>query len=214
MKSLLCLTLCDPVHCSLPGSSIYGIFQARVLEWVAIAFSRRSSRPRDWTRVSCIVGRCFTVWATREAGKSHKYLLSVPFTGMWKMMWGRPLYPWTLAPCCRLVPKSSFRDGDLQAEFWGACLQDPLLQENDGSRIRQREKCCCLQDKGLSLSQREPQSWCDYSGLNLIRPMGSGFIPVSVSHWTKKGVWPCSAEASQLGQWVFHFNPVPSPSNL
>ena len=50
----------------LPGSSIHGIFQARILEWVAISFSRVSSRPRDWTEVSCIVGRCFTVWATRE----------------------------------------------------------------------------------------------------------------------------------------------------
>ena len=59
-----CLTLCDPMDCSLPGSSIHGIFQARILEWVAISFSRRSSRPRDWTRISCIVGRCFTIWAT------------------------------------------------------------------------------------------------------------------------------------------------------
>ena len=58
-----CLTLWDPVDCSLPGSSICGVFQARVLEWVAISFSRGSSRPRDWTWVSCIVGRCFTIWA-------------------------------------------------------------------------------------------------------------------------------------------------------
>ena len=64
-----CLTLCDPMDCSLPGSSIHGILQARILEWVAISFSRRSSRPRDWTRVSCIVGRHFTVWATREVLK-------------------------------------------------------------------------------------------------------------------------------------------------
>ena len=61
-----CPTLCDPMNCSLPGSSIHGILQARVLEWVAISFSRGSSRPRDRTWVSCIVGRCFTIWATRE----------------------------------------------------------------------------------------------------------------------------------------------------
>ena len=60
-----CLTLCDPMDCSLPGSSVYGIFQARILEWVFISFSR-SSWPRDWTRVSHIVGRRFTNWATRE----------------------------------------------------------------------------------------------------------------------------------------------------
>ena len=61
-----CLTLCDPMDCSLPGSSVHGIFQARVLEWVAISFSRRSSQPRDRTQVSCVVGRRFTIWATRE----------------------------------------------------------------------------------------------------------------------------------------------------
>ena len=52
---------------SLPGSSVHGIFQARILEWVAISFSRGSSQPRDWIWVSCIAVRCFTIWATREA---------------------------------------------------------------------------------------------------------------------------------------------------
>ena len=62
-----CLTLCDPMDCSLSGSSVHGIFQARLLEWIAISFSRGSSRPRNRTPVSRIAGRCFTVWATREA---------------------------------------------------------------------------------------------------------------------------------------------------
>ena len=62
----LCPTLWDPMDCNLPGSYIHGIFQSRTLEWVAISFSRGSSQPRDWTQVSCIVGRHFTVWATRE----------------------------------------------------------------------------------------------------------------------------------------------------
>ena len=61
-----CQTLCDPVDCSPPGSSVHGIFQVRVLEWVAISFSRGSSQPRDQTQVSRIVGRRFTIWATRE----------------------------------------------------------------------------------------------------------------------------------------------------
>ena len=69
-------TLCDPVDYSLPGSSfffffsdssVHGIFQARVLEWVAIAFSRRSSWPRDQIPVFCTVVRFFTNWATRKA---------------------------------------------------------------------------------------------------------------------------------------------------
>ena len=61
-----CLTLCNPMDSSLPGSSVHGIFQAIVLEWIAISFSRGSSQTRDWTRVSRIVDRHFTVWATRE----------------------------------------------------------------------------------------------------------------------------------------------------
>ena len=61
-----CLTLCDPVDCSLRGSSIHGIFQAIVLEWVAISVSRGSSRPRDRTQVSCIADRRFSLWAIRE----------------------------------------------------------------------------------------------------------------------------------------------------
>ena len=70
-----CPTLCDPMDCSRSGSSVHGIFQARVLEWVAISFSTGSSQPRDQTWVSCIAGRHFTVWATREA----LYILVVHF---------------------------------------------------------------------------------------------------------------------------------------
>ena len=63
----LCPNLCNPMDCSLPGSSVHGIFQARVLEWVAISFSRGSSRPRDRAWVFFIAGRCFTICAAREA---------------------------------------------------------------------------------------------------------------------------------------------------
>ena len=61
------LTLCDPMDYSLPGSSVHGIFQARVQERVAISFSRGSSQLRDQTQVSRIADRRFTIWATREA---------------------------------------------------------------------------------------------------------------------------------------------------
>ena len=67
VKSLSRVQLCDPVDCSLPGFSVHGILQARILEWVAISFSRGSSQPRDRTRVSCTAGRCFILWATRES---------------------------------------------------------------------------------------------------------------------------------------------------
>ena len=61
-----CLTVCDRMDYSLPGSSVHGILQARTLEWVAISFSRGSSQPRNQTQVSCIAGRFFTNWAIRE----------------------------------------------------------------------------------------------------------------------------------------------------
>ena len=58
--ALLCLALSDPTGCSLPGFSVHGIFQARILEWVAISFSKEESRPRDRTHVSCI--SCIDRW--------------------------------------------------------------------------------------------------------------------------------------------------------
>ena len=73
-----CSTLCDSVDCSLQCSPVHEIFQARVLEWVAISFSRGSSQPRDQTWVSRIVGRCFTIWATRE-------IISIPNYQVYQM---------------------------------------------------------------------------------------------------------------------------------
>ena len=66
-----CLTLCNPVDCSLPGASVPGILQGRILEWVAVSFSRGSSWPRDWTCISCISGRFFTSWANSQAHFIH-----------------------------------------------------------------------------------------------------------------------------------------------
>ena len=54
-----CPTLCDPMDCSPPGSSVHGILQARILEWVAMPSSRGSSWPRNWNWVSCITGRSY-----------------------------------------------------------------------------------------------------------------------------------------------------------
>ena len=58
-----CPTLCDPMDC------VHGIFQSKVLEWVAISFSRGYFQPKDWTQISSIVGRHFTIWATRRKQK-------------------------------------------------------------------------------------------------------------------------------------------------
>ena len=59
-----CPTLCNPMECSPPGSSVHGILQARILEGVVMPSSRGSSQPRDWTQVSCTADRFFTIWAT------------------------------------------------------------------------------------------------------------------------------------------------------
>ena len=75
-----CPTLWNPMDCSPPGSSVHEIFQARILEWVAMPFSRGSSQPRDRTLVSCIAGGFSTVWPTRESHYSW-YLLPVKAWG-------------------------------------------------------------------------------------------------------------------------------------
>ena len=72
-----CPTLCDPVDCSLPGSSVYGILQARIMEWIVISFCRGSSPPRDKTQVSCAVGRFFT---TGPSGKPHQHCYQLVIT--------------------------------------------------------------------------------------------------------------------------------------
>ena len=81
-----CPTLCNLMDCNPPGPSVTGIFQARILEWAAIPFSRRSSQLRDWTQVSYIAGRLFTIWATSEALSSKlpcKTMRLFPF-GIWR----------------------------------------------------------------------------------------------------------------------------------
>ena len=70
-----CQTLCDPLDCSPPGSSVHGVLQARILEWVAISFSRGYSRSRDVTCISCIGRRILYHRATWEAplGSMYQY---------------------------------------------------------------------------------------------------------------------------------------------
>ena len=82
-----CPDFCSPMDCSPQGSSAHGIFQARMLEQVAISYSRGSSQPRDWTyifSVSCIASRFFTIWATREA--QHIILALPSRTGVGKSL--------------------------------------------------------------------------------------------------------------------------------
>ena len=87
-----CPTLCHPMNCSPPGSSIHGILQARILKWVAISFSRGSSWPRDRTQVSRIAGRHFNLWATRAFNKIRmSFSSSPPSHGLYLQRFGLSL---------------------------------------------------------------------------------------------------------------------------
>ena len=91
----------------LPGSSILGVFQATILEWAAISFSRGSSQPRDQTQVSCIADRCFTAWATRDASICiFKYFSDCePLLSQSRFLWLWPIYhPFTRALLITLDP--------------------------------------------------------------------------------------------------------------
>ena len=88
-QSQSCLTLCYPMGCSLPGSSVHGIFQTRILGWVAIPFSKVSSQPQDQTWVSCV--SCIDKWilfTTEPAGKPwlRPQLLLLGNTTLWRPM--------------------------------------------------------------------------------------------------------------------------------
>ena len=76
-----CLTLCDLTYCSLPDSSFHGILWARILEWIAVPFSRGSSWPRDWAWISCIACGFFIIQATREVPKT---ILANQKTASWR----------------------------------------------------------------------------------------------------------------------------------
>ena len=83
-----CLTHCDPMDCSPPGSSVHENFQARILEWVAFPFSRGSSQPRDQIWVSPMAGGFFTVWAT---SKDVQSLGRKDIRWTWNTLWGQRL---------------------------------------------------------------------------------------------------------------------------
>ena len=126
-----CLTVCDPNDWVSPCSSGHGIVQTRTLEWIAISFSRRFSQPRNWREVSCIAGRPFTIWDTRDV-----VVRSIP-AALWKrplstssqlpapyLSPGSLLDPLPPAPSlyCRLALDSHFSQCHAPTLCWGGCL--------------------------------------------------------------------------------------------
>ena len=89
----LCLTLCNHMDCNLPDSSVHGILQARILEWVAISYFRGSSWPRDQTQISYTAGRFFTIWATSSVQfSSVSQSCPTPCNPMNRRMPGLPVH--------------------------------------------------------------------------------------------------------------------------
>ena len=106
-----CRTLCNPMDCCPPGSSVHGIIQPRVLEWIATSSSRGFSRPRDWTGISCVscIGmKILYHWATWKAIVSS--LLYGNFTRLKNIHWvNKATYEWMLKNqndlCCNEILK-------------------------------------------------------------------------------------------------------------
>ena len=95
-----CLTLCDPMDCSLPGSSVLGILQTRILGWVAIRSSRGTSQPWDWTHISCIAGVFFFFFffyhfATGEVQKEYRKRLKSRHIHLKKILIEKVLIVWS-----------------------------------------------------------------------------------------------------------------------
>ena len=120
-----CLTLWDPMDCT-----VYGILQARKLEWVAVPFSRGFSQPRDWTRVSHIAGRLFTMWATRQAQEywggwpisSPPTQESIFFSRSFPLLGCTDIFISTQIPPLKNVSWTvlRWRTGKVRAVFWEA----------------------------------------------------------------------------------------------
>ena len=153
MKSLSHVQLCDPMDYSLQGSSVHRIYQARILEWLAISFSRGSSQPRDWTWVSCIAGRLLTGWVRREVQKSESD--SVLFGSLWLLQarilewvafsllqWIFPTQEsnWGLLHCRRILYQLSYqgnpnkgREGWITKGYEATFRVDGNIDYSDGS---------------------------------------------------------------------------------
>ena len=125
-----CVTLCNPMDCSPLSSSVHRILQARILEWVAILFSRGSSQSRNQTQVFCIAGRFLTVWATREATISITFRsVRVALISFWwntdfdllsYLLWGRD--GWRLfQKFLPVLPHFDSSDFTGQENIWKLC---------------------------------------------------------------------------------------------
>ena len=187
------------MDCRLPGSSVRGILQASVLEWVAISFSRGSSWPRDRTRVSHIVGRHFTIWATREATKplilrphalkESSYLLFIPsyhvFThslrAVWRKMWPHGMWRWIQGRGnWNYQSAMLLRAGYLRGLFFMATTHTIYLSVNFNTKKKKSGKCSSwlLPYREESKLSRRNNLRCIQRHFTLLKyPLCSWFLP-------------------------------------
>ena len=123
-----------------PGSSVLGISQERILEWVAISFSRGSSWPRDWTWVFCITGRFFTTWGTREPHLEACRILNLP---------------WKAVALAVVLPPPHF------TPLWDQSKEYLVSDPHRGREIQKRGKRCHGWQRGF------PTPWLSWKRLLL-----------------------------------------------
>ena len=153
LVSQLCLTLCDPMDCSPPGCSDHGILQEKILEWVDIPFSRGSSRPRDWSYVSCIAGGVFTVWSTTESLLERHALLFAGLLFIITSIWHHTVFwsPLSQSHSYKWCWKESLRrtqEGDLSV-LWTVGLRVSVTVgwHHDCDIVASGQRAWCLWEK-------------------------------------------------------------------
>ena len=164
------------MDCSPPDSSVHGVFQARILEWVSIPFSRRSSQPRDQTQVSCIADRVFIVWATRES--LLQFVLSSTSLNSIRGFPGGPVGK--ESSCNERYPGSIPGSGRSNGEGNGnplhySCLKNPM------DRGVWQGIVCGVTRVGHDLVTK-PQQWSSYGNFLMVQwlPVKGDWVPSMV----------------------------------
>ena len=142
-------TLCNPMDCSLPDSSVRGISQARILEWVAISSSRGSSPPRDWTPVSCICRRILLPLAPPRKPSQAGWVLS--YSGEGEAFWFIQAFNWWDESWRAVYPKNPHGNTqNVWPDIWAPHGPVKLTQKID-YHIPQISSLCQVFDLGLIL---------------------------------------------------------------